>query len=174
MTQTVGFGFNPDMGAHHFVVTLCCHVGGDVTVAERFVYGNGVEGRAIYDPPDKVMVSGARWQAIAEPVRKEFCRRVPGRCRAWKPGENLVAPRLGMELVLLLWAIEEATSSDIPTAVANWLGLAPEERWWLYAAVNGASVRATKDYNRGWRKAIKVAFAENPVGHNRGNAETAL
>ena len=45
----------------------------------------------------------------------------------------------------------------------NWLGLAPEERWWLYTMTNAATGHAIKDRNRGWRKAVRFALTENPV-----------
>jgi hypothetical protein len=48
--------------------------------------------------------------------------------------------------------------------IANWTGLAPEERWWLYTTVNATSGHQDHGKDRGWRKAIKIAFAENPTG----------
>src|SRR5260370_28220126 len=46
--------------------------------------------------------------------------------------------------------------------LANWMGLAPEERWWLYTTVNATSGHPEHGRDRGWRKAIKIALAENP------------
>ena len=51
----------------------------------------------------------------------------------------------------------------IPTAIRNWLGLAQEERWWLYSMTNAATGHAASGRNRGWRKAIRYALTENPV-----------
>jgi hypothetical protein len=62
-----------------------------------------------------------------------------------------------------LWAIEEVQLGDIQTAIYNWLGLAPEERWWLYTMTNAATGQATAGRNRGWRKAVRFALCENPV-----------
>lgn len=183
--ETVGFGFEPAGGAYHFVVTIPDQSAsekeetGVVTVAEQFVYGETVEEAAsrarfsdapqdyaIRPPRLKVIVQHFRWQAVAEEVRAEFNRRLLGRGQkrsAWKPGENHLAPHLGKELVLLLWAIEEANPGDIPNAVANWQGLAPEERWWLYTTINAATGHVSEGRGRGWRRAIQIAFTENPV-----------
>ena len=40
----------------------------------------------------------------------------------------------GKELLVLLWAVEapDVTPEEIAVAIRNWLGLKPEERWWLY------------------------------------------
>jgi len=53
--------------------------------------------------------------------------------------------------------------SLIPNVIANWTGLEPEERWWLYTTVNATFTKAEAGKNRGWRKAIKIAFSENPI-----------
>ena len=67
----------------------------------------------------------------------------------------------GKEMVLLAWAIEDCDPSVIPTAIKNWLGLSPEERWWLFTMTNAAT-GGLKD-KRGWRKAVRYALTENPV-----------
>lgn len=48
----------------------------------------------------------------------------------------------------------------------NWLGLVPEERWWLYTMTNAATGHAIKGRNKGWRKAVRFALTENPVVEN--------
>jgi hypothetical protein len=53
----------------------------------------------------------------------------------------------------------------ISTAVRNWLGLAPEERWWLYTMTNASTGHALNDRNKGWRKAIRFALTENPISN---------
>ena len=178
-TETIGFGFEPAGGAYHFVVTIPEGDEGKVTVAEHFAYGESVEeasARArfsevpqevvVRQPRDKVILALFRWQKVAEEVRTEFNRRLLGRGQkrsAWKPGENRLAPHLGKELVLLLWAIEDANPADIANAVANWQGLVPEERWWLYTTINAATGHVSEGRGRGWRRAIQIAFTENPV-----------
>ena len=51
----------------------------------------------------------------------------------------------------------------IPAAVKNWLGLVPEERWWLYTMTSAATGHAIQGRNKGWRKAVRYALTENPV-----------
>ena len=53
--------------------------------------------------------------------------------------------------------------SLIPNVIANWTGLEPEERWWLYTTVNATFTKVDVGKDRGWRKAIKIAFSENPI-----------
>lgn len=62
----------------------------------------------------------------------------------WK----LVRRDLGKELVLLAWAIEDADPALIPTAIANWNGLVPEERWWLYTQTAAATGHAQRSRAR--------------------------
>ena len=52
----------------------------------------------------------------------------------------------------------------IPTAIRNWKGLMPEERWWLYTMTN-ASTGHIKD-KKGWRIALRYALCENPIEEN--------
>ena len=83
---------------------------------------------------------------------------------AWKTGGNSLARLLGKELTLLAWAIEDADPVLIPTALKNWLGLMPEERWWLFTMTNAATGHAVHGRGKGWRKAVRFALTENPVG----------
>jgi len=55
-------------------------------------------------------------------------------------------------------------TQPVGNAVANWLGLVPEERWWLYTQTAAVTGYATADCNRGWHKAVHFALTENPVG----------
>ena len=181
-TETVGFGFEPDGGTYHFVVNIPVENSGTearVTVAEHFVYGETMEEAAararfaeiplefaVRPPRLKVELRYSHWQVVAEDVRAEFNRRLLGKGQKtsqWKPGENRLAPYLGKELVLLLWAIEEAQLADVRNAYENWRGLAPEERWWLYTTINASTGHVSEGRGRGWRKAIQIAFTENPV-----------
>lgn len=73
----------------------------------------------------------------------------------------------GKELVLLAWAIEEADPALIPIALKNWLGLAPEERWWLFTMTNAATGHAIAGRGKEWRKAVRYALTENPVSDYR-------
>jgi hypothetical protein len=181
--EAIGFGFEPTpQGAHHFVVNIPRSDDGNVTVFEHFVYGEEVEvaaararfsqehdGRpAIRQPQPKVELSKRKFEMVAEEVRTEFNRHLRKRglkASSWKPGENRLAPYLGKELVLLLWAIEEIDPSSVPNSLANWQGLAPEERWWLYTTINAATGHASEGRGKGWRRAIGIAFEGNPISH---------
>ena len=54
----------------------------------------------------------------------------------------------------------------IPTlygnAVRNWIGLRPEERWWLYT-ITAAATGRPEHADIGWRKALRFALTENPL-----------
>ena len=179
--EGIGFGFVPEpRSGYHFEVTVP-RGDSDIIVEEHFVYGEDVEDAAarvrmgkeelegrppIRDPQTKIELSRLKWERVAEDVRSEFNRRLRSdgfKAGAWKVGANCLAPYLGKELVLLLWAIEDADPSQIPNALSNWQGLAPEERWWLYTTINASYGHPSWGRDRGWRKAIRIAFTENPV-----------
>jgi Protein of unknown function (DUF3780) len=168
--KTLGFGFDPRLSPYHFVAVLPDDTTGSVVIEERFGYqdderddaGQTPRGRAV-----KVVIDAYRWSRIAGTVRAQFNRRLrlEGLPNArWLAGEVTLAPHFGKELTLLAWAVEDADPTLIPNMIANWLGLEPEERWWLYSTVNATSGHPEHGKDRGWRKAIKIAFAENPAG----------
>jgi len=157
------FGFDPDESVSHFLVTIAASNRVHVDIGEHVGLddeGGSVEGVI------RVRLARTKWDAIADAVRVEFNSRLkrmgkkPGR---WKTGGNLVARLLGKELVLLAWAIEDADPALIPTAIANWIGLVPEERWWLFTMTAAATGHFSNDRGRGWRKAIRFALTENPA-----------
>ena len=114
----------------------------------------------------RVMLARTKWNAIADDVRVELNRRLKRQglpSGRWKTGSNPVARLLGKELTLLAWAVEDADPTLIPAAVKNWLGLAPEERWWLFTMTNAATGHALHGRGKGWRKAVRFALTENPV-----------
>ena len=167
-----GFGFQPEESQHHFVVSIPSRRREEVLIAEQrtFVVKGGYAppslGIGIQDGKLRVALARVKWNEIADAVRIEFNRRLKkhglptGR---WKRGDNPVARLLGKELTLLAWAVEDADPALIPTAIRNWLGLAPEERWWLFTMTNAATGHALHGRNRGWRKAVRFALTENPV-----------
>jgi hypothetical protein len=158
---TLDFGFDPQTAPHHFVVRQ--HADGSVLIGERHTWPE--EGHAPDPPRPKAVLDAYRWGRLAERAADEFNRRLRAdgaRAGRWKRGETLLAAHYGKELTLLAWAVEGADPSVIPAMLANWSGLAPEERWWLYTTVNATFTRPEEE-PRGWRKAIQIAFAENPV-----------
>ena len=170
-SRAQGFGFRPDESEHHFVVTVPGGARKDVLIAEHLSFEPdrrpaSLPGMGAQDARYRVMLARPKWDAIADPTRVEFNRRLkhqglpPGR---WKRGNNLVTRLLGKELTLLAWAVEDADPALIPAALRNWQGLAPEERWWLFTMTSAATGHALHGRNKGWRKAVRFALTENPV-----------
>jgi hypothetical protein len=169
--QVGNFGFEPTLSSHHFQVVLPRGKSDRVAISECFTWeGDEHAPGRVGEPPAegylRVLLPAVKWRPIAEQARAEFNRRLLREARpagCWTPGLNLMRRDLGKELVLLAWAIEDADPGLIPIAVANWLGLVPEERWWLYTQAAAATGDAATGRGRGWRKAVKFALTDNPV-----------
>jgi hypothetical protein len=167
--QFVGFGFDPGESSHHFAVVIPKNEDTPVIIEERFEWNGETE--TLSDTAKasivKVCLDRYRWGRIAEIVRGQFNKKIRSgghRSVSWKAGQpNILTPHFGKELTLLAWAVEDMDESLIPNVIANWTGLEPEERWWLYTTVNATFTKAEVGKDRGWRKAIKIAFSENPV-----------
>ena len=167
-----GFGFQPEESEHHFVVTVPGGHLQDVLIAEHLRFDANTNrtapslGVGIQDAKLRVTLPRTKWDAIADEARTEFNRRLAKRglpAARWKRGDNPLARLLGKELTLLAWAVEDADPALIPIAIKNWMGLAPEERWWLFTMTNAATGHALHGRNKGWRKAVRFALTENPV-----------
>lgn len=159
------FGFDAEESPYHFAVVVKRGERADVRIEERFSFGEAHNGGPVRERVRKVELDAYRWSRIAGPARAEFNHRLQARGQravAWRARETLLAPHLGKELTLLAWAVEDADPTVIPNMIANWRGLAPEERWWLYTTANATSGHPEHGRDRGWRKAIKIALAENP------------
>lgn len=174
------FGFDPKESTHHFVVNIPRGRTGEILISEHYSWDmeHGSSKMSYSLQPDgqiRVVLPRLKWDEIADEVRAQFNRRLrlmrptrkPG---VWRPGPNLVRRELGKELVLLAWAIEDADPALIPTAIVNWGGLQPEERWWLYTQTAAASGHAIQGRSIGWRKAVRFALTENPVQMNGATA----
>ncbi len=162
-----GFGFNPELNKNHFLVSIPDSKRADtkVCVYERFRWDADGEQKIHEEDLLKVEFERRKWSKIAETVTREFNIRLKqDRLPVGKfsSGGVPVEKRLGKELICLLWSLEGCAESCIPTALRNWLGLQPEERWWLYTMTN-ANTGAAGDGNRGWRVALKYIMCENPV-----------
>lgn len=173
--QLLGFGFQPALSEHYFLLTLPKSKGAEaeVTLSEHFEWTEPTAEAPIPVPINavnahlRVILRRAIWDEIAEDVKAEFNRRlrVYGLKTAKWPvsGQVPIDRTLGKELCVLAWAVEECDPALIPTAVRNWLGLVPEERWWLYTMTNAATGHALNGKGKGWRKALRYALTENPV-----------
>lgn len=160
--KTYGFGYDPADSLQQFV--LLFDSDGSTRLEEWF---DGDKGGVRRAPDLKATISSYIWAVIAAPVAEEFNRRLrrEGHKPAqWETNGTSLAPYFGKELALLFWAVEGADPADLGAMIANWQGLAPEERWWLYSTINATSQSADHRQDRGWRKAIKIAFAENSGG----------
>jgi hypothetical protein len=170
--KSEGFGFVPTESEHHFLVTISPHKSESVYISEHFIWDESQARRALSfalgqeDSKIRVALARFKWEAIADPVRAEFNARLRHnglKQNKWQTGQTPLSRLLGKELVLLAWAIEDADPALIPVAMKNWLGLAPEERWWLFTMTNAATGHAVTGRNKGWRKAVRYALTENPV-----------
>jgi hypothetical protein len=168
---TRSYGFNPSDSRHHFLVSIPKAVKQPVEISEHLTWDDNLGSSAVSltnedDGQIRIILARPKWDAIADEVRAEFNRRLKKlgkRAGSWREGANVLRRELGKELVLLAWGIEDADPGLIPTAVANWIGLVPEERWWLYTQTAAATGHGLRDRGKGWRKAIRFALTENPV-----------
>lgn len=180
--KILGFGFMPEQSEHFFLVTVPSSQSqkAEVLISEHFSWKQLKRGEEITvslndeDAQLKVILPRRFWDEITEEVKAEFNRRLRGvgiKTGKWlKKGQIPVERSLGKELVLLAWAIEECDPFLISTAIRNWLGLVPEERWWLYTMTNASTGHALKGRGKGWRKAVRFALTENPVSESGQSA----
>lgn len=169
---TIGYGFQPSASGHHFMVTLGGKSDPRVYISEHFHFDDAEERRKVHfalghdDDKLRCILSLSKWEAIAEAVHQEFNERLKtlklpaGR---WLKTQTMVSRLLGKELTLLAWAIEDSELRDVTAAIANWRGLQPEERWWLFTMTNAATGHAINGKGKGWRKAVRFALTENPT-----------
>jgi hypothetical protein len=107
-------------------------------------------------------VTRAAWEEVSPEARAEFNRRLKlddkpaGR---WGADETQVQRLFGKELLVLLWAVEsiDVKPEEIAVAIRNWLGLKPEERWWLYT-MTAAATGLAHQAGMGWRGALRQAL----------------
>ena len=161
--RTVGFGCPNETDPHHLVVDIPAGQTGDVVISEHYGIKAGINGRP--DVAERCHLRRAAWSIIAEPAKQEFNERLKAKKLAtsrWTVGPNKVERLLGKELLVLAWAVEQADPELMPNAVRNWIGLRPEERWWLYT-MTAAATGGVDDGGIGWRKALQHALTENPL-----------
>jgi len=173
------YGFDPAESRHHFVVDIPRSGDQPVKISEHLTWDDESGSSTVItgsaqDGQIRVILARPKWDSIADETRTQFNQRLKKmgkKSGAWRSGPNLVRRDLGKELTLLAWAIEEADPALIRTALVNWSGLVPEERWWLYTQTAAATGHGINDRGRGWRKAVRYALTENPV---QGSAEASV
>lgn len=152
MIKTTGFGYEADVTSH-FVIR-------HEAAAAVFVEHN-------HRPLVKVSLPLSLWRLIADPIKADFNVRLRERkmkAGRWaNKGETPLERLLGKEATLLAWAVEGATEDQIDFAIRNWQGLRPEERWWLYTTANATYNLPSFGPDRGWRRALRIAFTDNPT-----------
>ncbi|MGH6877804.1 MAG: DUF3780 domain-containing protein, partial [Rhizomicrobium sp.] len=102
------------------------------------------------------------WDAVSPEARAEFNRRLKLESKQagrWGADETAVQRLFGKELLVLLWAVEspDVRPEEIAVAIRNWLGLKPEERWWLYT-MTAAATGLAHQVGIGWRGALRHAL----------------
>lgn len=163
MTATANFDCADIYQEHAFLVRLTKGRARLVQVYE--VFGRGPsEGEAEWAPETVLRCEASRdlWGAISPEARSEFNRRLKAEGKPagrWGADETAVQRLLGKELLVLLWATEMPGVSEEETTVAirNWLGLKPEERWWLYT-MTAAATGLAHQQGLGWRGALRQAL----------------
>ena len=160
---TVGFGCPVGVDPHHFVVDLPVGRTAQVVIAEAYGIKAGLNG--LPEVAERCYLERSKWTMISEEVKREFNERLRSKKLAtsrWITGLNKVERLLGKELLVLAWAIESANPETVSNAIRNWIGLRPEERWWLYT-VTAAATGGAEHSDVGWRKALRFALTENPL-----------
>jgi len=168
--QTYGFGVDPEQNQNHFFVVITpkkpnitSHP--PVKVYERYSWTDDSE--QTLDPADKlrIEISQHKWNTVKDVLTAEFNTRLKKdglKIGKFSTTGSIPIERLfGKEMMVLLWAIEDCDPSVISTAVRNWKGLLPEERWWLYTMTNAATGELHD--KKGWRRALRYALCENPI-----------
>jgi hypothetical protein len=102
------------------------------------------------------------WDVAAPEARAEFNRRLRIEAKPagrWAADDTAVQRLFGKELLVLLWAIEQSdvSAEEIAVGIRNWLGLKPEERWWLYT-MTAAATGLAHQVGMGWRDALRRAL----------------
>ncbi len=166
MTQkaTIGFGVPNEMDPHHLTVEVPAAPTQPVVITEHFGLRGGTNGL-----PDSIVrcrLPYPAWTGMATEAKRVLNERLKEKKLAsgrWLAGTTRVERLLGRELCVLAWGVEAAPKELIPNAIRNWVGLSPEERWWLFSMA--ATMTGTaEDTDIGWRKAIRIALTENPTG----------
>lgn len=167
----LGFGFKPDESRHHILVCIPENKDSSVVIYERFSWQDEEVKQIVNvygEDKAKAEISKHKWKLLEDTLRAEFNSRLKKHklpAGRFVIGQTSVERLMGKELLVLVWAVEDCDPANVPIAIRNWLGLAPEERWWLYTMTNAAT--GNVDDRRGWRKALRYALTENPIDEQR-------
>lgn len=171
---TIGFGCPNDTDPHHILVEVPAGRSGIVLISEHYGIKAGING--LPEVAERCHLPRHIWSLIAEDVKREFNERLRAKKLApsrWTIGANKVERLLGKELLVLAWAVEKAAPELVPNAIRNWIGLRPEERWWLFT-ITAAATGRSEHADIGWRKALRYALTENPLADLAGTVPPTL
>ena len=163
-TKSLGFGFVPAETHIHFLVDIPRGENAKVSIYERSKWDDGTQRIDPRFDVVKVQLSKQKWEQIQPVLAKEFNDRLRVKkftLGKWAATKTPVHRLLGKEMMILAWAVADCDPSVIGTALKNWVGLRPEERWWLYTMTNAST--GGVDDTTGWRKALRYALTENPI-----------
>lgn len=170
-----GFDCEDHYLEHCYLVQVPRTVNGSVMIFE--VFGERPPATTAVLEPEVVLraeIAKSKWDLISDELRTEFNRRLKSerkKAGRWSAGNNGVQRLLGKELLVLAWAVEhpDVAEERVAVAVRNWLGLKPEERWWLYT-MTAASTGLAHQAGLGWRDALRSAlcFGTNKDAFNLG------
>ena len=175
-----GFGVEPALAQNHFYVVLIDkkEANAPVRIFERFTWTSPeasenapedavvfADGQMLSDSDVlRLEISRHKWDLVVKDLTAEFNTRLKAERKPsgkFAKGGTPVERMFGKEMMVLLWGIENCDPSNVPTAIKNWKGLLPEERWWLYTMTNASSGQLNDDF--GWRRALLYALCENPI-----------
>lgn len=172
-SRTIG-NFNAPTGDERPHVLV--RVGGKNELVEIFELRENVDNRL--KAVTRAQLTLLQWQSIApsaEHAFNEYLREAgerPGRFR--KTGETrLSINNLGKELLVLAWAIEDATAAEVEVIKASWQRLHRIERWWLYnqtVALNGDP----RGRGKGWRAALRLMLGATPTGGESSEGDPSV
>lgn len=160
---TTGFGCPETTDPHRFEVDIPPGRADAVSIAECYGIKAGIGG--LPEVVERCLLPRSIWSLIAEDLKREFNERLRAKklsASRWTLGINKVERLLGKELLVLAWAVENAAPEAVRNAVRNWIGLRPEERWWLFT-ITAAATGFPEHADIGWRKALRFALTENPL-----------
>lgn len=145
------------------------YVDGPAILEAAVIIGGGISWMPVARLPHVV------WEPIATDVHQALvkARRAAGvkTLRPWGAWTGLQRHE-GLEVLVLMFGLEGLNAFELSegeirtkarTALANWCGLAPEERWWLASQTEATRGRPGYAADRGWRQALKHILLENPV-----------
>ena len=165
-TSTIGFGVPTTLNPHHFQVNVPSTRKEMVEISEHLGMKCVTEENSVIL---RCRLKLPHWKKVKLALQMSFNERLTEhklKTSKWKTGSNSVDRLLGKELCVLAWTIENLNIENIPLALNSWIGLRPEERWWLF----GMALRGSADdYKRGygWRAALKYALASQST-YNQG------